>query len=82
MCRPYEIFDIENVTLPDDEHWKETQDHSKWAIGINKYWVCVGDINRQHGQLSRGGGTYCRYDKSLWTAFQSLVQSYNSTCPT
>ena len=75
------MLDIELLALPDGEGWKETQDHSKWAISQTSHWVCVGDINRQHGQLHRGGGTACTLDGGLWKAFSSIIVSVNKTCP-
>jgi hypothetical protein len=41
--------------MPDGKTWTTADDHSKWCIGQSTQWVCVGDINRQHGQFSRGG---------------------------
>jgi deoxyribonuclease-2 len=55
----YEAHNILNVNFK-GYAWKRTQDHSKW--GLVGQTVCIGDINRQSGQLKRGGGTFCRTD--------------------
>ena len=30
-----------------EESWKRAQDHAKWAVTVNKRWICIGDINRE-----------------------------------
>jgi deoxyribonuclease-2 len=58
----YEAHDVVNLNFSGIK-WKRTNDHSKWAvIGDN---MCIGDINRQHGQLARGGGTFCAEDREF-----------------
>jgi len=79
-CRPYSVMDIKHVRLPDGVDWKDSQDHAKWAITQNKTITCVGDINRQHGQFKRGGGTYCINDAKVYNAFKTLITEYNHTC--
>jgi hypothetical protein len=45
--------------------FKETQDHSKWAIADAssgsppRPFVCIGGINRMTSQFTRGGSTFC-----------------------
>jgi len=80
VCHPYKVFDVQNVSLPDGDSWRITQDHSKWAITMSKHWACVGDINRQAGQEKRGGGTYCTSDTKLWNAFSAVIAEVNTTC--
>jgi deoxyribonuclease-2 len=59
--------------------WLETQDHSKWAITQGStHAVCIGDINRQNGQLKRGGGTVCQQNTALWKAFSAAVDTKDS----
>lgn len=58
--------------------WKTTKDHSKWAVAGS--WVCVGDINRQNGQLKRGGGTYCRQDSSFAQLMENVITELEA-CP-
>ncbi|KAH8313868.1 hypothetical protein KR067_013074 [Drosophila pandora] len=70
-------------------NFKTTQDHSKWAVsrptGILIYrwrvgggdWICVGDINRQRGQLNRGGGTVCHKSASVSNLYRQMVANWD-----
>ncbi|KAH0795669.1 Deoxyribonuclease II family protein [Histomonas meleagridis] len=57
--------------------WKRSKDHSKWGvIGSN---VCIGDINRQESQKSRGGGAFCINDIQFSNEIHLLIDDYE-TC--
>jgi len=86
------VENILNIELADGTAWKETQDHSKWAVSLpesqNSLWAkgtqvgCIGDMNRQNGQRHRGGGTLCLEGADLWTALSDIVvakEECNST---
>ena len=30
-----------------DESWNKSEDHAKWAVTVDKRWICIGDINRE-----------------------------------
>ena len=64
------ITNIEKLTI-----CNETHDHSKWAISKNKgEWVFIGDLNRMHSQMSRGGGgILIKNNKQLWKLFYGLI---------
>jgi deoxyribonuclease-2 len=51
--------------------WKRTQDHSVWALVAQT--VCLGDVNRQNGQLSRGGGTFCLTDVPFSADIKNVI---------
>eukprot|EP01137_Pigoraptor_chileana_P025645 Opistho-2@95417 len=55
--------------------WTETRDHSKWAISLSpsKGIVCIGDINKQKSQFSRGGGTLCVTSCAVYNQFRALI---------
>jgi len=55
---PYGVYNIELINFEDGIEFKETKDHSKWAITTTSApnTVCVGDINRMESQRKRGGG--------------------------
>jgi len=29
------------------EFWRREEDHAKWAVTVDKRWICIGDINRE-----------------------------------
>jgi len=64
-CGLYPVYDAKNLSFMEQFVWKETQDHSKWAVGVPGGWVCPGDINRMTSQYGRGGSAYCFQNKSL-----------------
>ena len=78
-------MNIRRVAIEDDEYgnvnWKETQDHSKWAVSTSKSdqkIACIGDINRQMSQNRRPGGTVCIENEILWTAFTKAIVEHDS----
>ena len=76
----YDTLDIKNLDFVIGDRiysWKETQDHSKWAITANRDVVCMGDINRMTTQYSRGGGTACFSDKILHSIFKKATTKTN-----
>merc|ERR1711924_180479 len=78
FCTPDYDYDVQNVSMvsmPDGVSWKETQDHSKWGVtdSSSKRTACVGDINRQYSQESRGGGAVCYDNSDHWSSFNSIV---------
>ena len=68
------VYNIDEMELL-DQHYKESQDHSKWAVTEDGH-VCVGGINRMTSQYSRGGGSVCFKAGSLWKQIWSGIQSY------
>lgn len=39
--------------------YKNTQDHSKWAVTEKDKGLCIGDLNRTDSQLNRSGAMLC-----------------------
>lgn len=78
----WDVQDISLVEMQDGETWKETMDHSKWAVSVDGKTsiVCVGGVNRQYSQSKRGGGTMCYTAKSTWKAFNSIVANITDPC--
>lgn len=78
----YDSVNIRRVSVGAGREFKETQDHSKWGVslGHKKHVVCIGDINRQQHQNLRGGGTVCKEDRDMWTAFRGLIVEADK-CP-
>ena len=86
-CKPkhkYQVVDVLTMAVTDlegqQQTWKETQDHAKWAITTDgSNMLCIADINRMTTQRNRGGGAVCFYHKGLSGALHSSVASAN-TC--
>jgi deoxyribonuclease-2 len=71
----YSVKNVQMLQFPNLPAFKETQDHSKWAISVdeNVNVTCVGGINQMTSQNTRGGGTVCLQNNALWNSFSSLV---------
>ena len=74
-------FIVENINEMDfteleDDDFRTTFDHAKWAISLDKKrpWVCVGDINRMTTQEHRAGGTACFWSYTVWKTFKKSVK--------
>ena len=74
----YDTLDIKYLNFGNNNSWSETQDHSKWAITVNKYVICMGDINRMTTQYLRGGGTACFTDEILHSILKKATIETNS----
>jgi deoxyribonuclease-2 len=70
---------IKNIKWDDKINYTTSQDHSKYAISMNKNnpWVHIGDINRMESQYRRGGGGIIIKDKNLWNCFNKIIVDYN-----
>ncbi len=79
----YTVENAETVHPPSVPSFKYTKDHSKVVLsstpGVNT--VCLGDINRDDTQKSRGGGTLCIRDTDMWHAFYTVFGAHRSRCP-
>uniref|UniRef100_A0ACB8EMA2 Uncharacterized protein n=1 Tax=Sphaerodactylus townsendi TaxID=933632 RepID=A0ACB8EMA2_9SAUR len=76
---PYHVYNVETVAFQEPGPTFSTMvDHSKWCVTTESEpgWACVGDMNRNHAEEWRGGGTLCCQDPAVWKAFYSLVQKY------
>mmetsp|Transcript_149414 Transcript_149414/g.461245 ORF Transcript_149414/g.461245 Transcript_149414/m.461245 type:complete len:343 (-) Transcript_149414:227-1255(-) len=71
----YSVLNSNAVSI-DGAKWSDKSDHSKWAVAERGSVFCVGDINRQSGQFSRGGGTICLRDARLGKQMRSAITSY------
>lgn len=57
----------------------ETQDHSKWAISYKEdhQLVCLGDLNHQASQATRGGSFLCIQDSQIYSQFASMILEHD-----
>ncbi|KAM4568648.1 deoxyribonuclease-2-alpha isoform 2-T2 [Fundulus diaphanus] len=79
----WKVLDITLINPGQTFTFKNTQDHSKWAVspraarggsrGGGGGWVCVGDINRNEAEERRGGGTVCLQDPVVWKAYRNAA---------
>ena len=76
-CGIYAVLDAKLLNFSTGG-WKESQDHSKWAIGLGSAWICAGDINRMFSQYGRGGSAFCYEDGALATVLNDAVVSTDS----
>ncbi|KAI9590699.1 plancitoxin-1 [Glossina fuscipes] len=87
------VYNIQEIKGdPRSLAFRSSQDHSKWAVsqstgfklfhwrvgGTSPNWICVGDINRQQGQLNRGGGQLCQKNKIISRLYSSLINDFES----
>lgn len=73
----YSIYNAAHVKFGQDT-WDRNDDHSKWAVGVDSAWWCIGGINRQYSQNLRGGGTACSsHYPSLQQVFYASVVDVN-----
>lgn len=64
------VVEIKNIQWKNISY-KESQDHSKWAISDTYYWI--GDLNRMTSQYKRGGGGFLIKNKEISNAFRKLI---------
>ena len=69
------MLDVTQIGFPQPT-FSTTQDHSKWCVAPEGPWACVGDMNRNSGEMHRGGGTVCTQLPAFWKAFQPLVKAW------
>ena len=76
---PFIVENIDEMEFHElnDDDFKTTKDHSKWAISLDKKrpYVCIGDINRMETQRRRGGGTACFSSPTVWKTFKKSVKA-------
>ena len=76
-CGEYGVLDVQALAFP-GVSYKESQDHSKWAVGVTGAEVCVADINRMTTQYKRGGGAICWNNTVLSAALRGAVVKTDS----
>uniref|UniRef100_A0A3P9A0W3 Deoxyribonuclease-2-alpha n=1 Tax=Esox lucius TaxID=8010 RepID=A0A3P9A0W3_ESOLU len=76
----WKVLNIKVISLGDRVTFGVAKDHSKWAVSTTgggldgaAGWVCVGDINRDEAEESRGGGTVCLQDAAVWKAYRTAA---------
>ena len=77
------VKNARNVRWTDDEHYQTSQDHSKYAVSMDreKPWVLFGDLNHMESQARRGGGGMLICHPVLWRAMNILLIDYTEIVP-
>ncbi|XP_052720749.1 deoxyribonuclease-2-alpha-like isoform X2 [Crassostrea angulata] len=76
----FQVYNIQMIRFPNGD-FKETKDHSKWAVSRTGSWICIGDINRQSTQFHRGGGTMCMSDPHVWKEYTNIIRDIETCGP-
>ncbi|XP_039591315.1 deoxyribonuclease-2-alpha-like [Polypterus senegalus] len=80
----HNVYNIITVNLPKVTPFKTTFDHSKWCVTKGASgrdpWTCIADLNREKGQMLRGGGAVCTSDPVVWKTFRKMVGEFEK-CP-
>ena len=67
------VYDNDKINYRDEIIYKESQDHSKWAVALNTPYYFVGDLNRMTSQFKRGGGGILCSHPFIANELQKLV---------
>ncbi|XP_066127955.1 deoxyribonuclease-2-alpha [Saccopteryx bilineata] len=76
--RAQQVLDVTQIAFPGPAGptFNTTEDHSKWCVAPEGPWACVGDMNRNKAEESRGGSILCAQLSALWKAFKPLVKAW------
>jgi hypothetical protein len=66
------IKDVTSVSILGTTY-KESQDHAKWAVAAQYFWM--GDLNRMITQAKRGGGGLLDMHKGTIEAFRAIIHA-------
>ncbi|XP_006792126.2 deoxyribonuclease-2-beta [Neolamprologus brichardi] len=71
-------MNIKKIQLPRSILFYSYDDHSKWCVSrlYEDQVTCLGDLNREMGQLWRGGGLICSSNPLIYKAFRQVVDWY------
>lgn len=71
-------MNIKKIQLPRSILFYSHYDHSKWCVSrlYEDQVTCLGDLNREMGQLWRGGGLICSSNPLIYKAFRQVVDWY------
>lgn len=77
---PFHVMNIKRINLPGPVVFDSYNDHAKWCVSWeNKaQWTCLGDLNRESGQIWRGGGLICTQNPAIYKAFHKSVDWFRN----
>uniref|UniRef100_A0A3Q0S5Y7 deoxyribonuclease II n=1 Tax=Amphilophus citrinellus TaxID=61819 RepID=A0A3Q0S5Y7_AMPCI len=75
---PKHTMNIKRIQFPRSVLFHSHNDHSKWCVSrlYEDQVTCLGDLNRERGQLWRGGGLICSFNPLIYKAFREVVDWY------
>ena len=79
ICDQLNVINIEEYNILGNRY-KNSQDHSKWAVTEQDVALCIGDLNRTDSQLKRSGGIMCLKSKLLSKLTKQFIYS-SGDCP-
>ncbi len=77
VCSKYSTINSITYSI-DGMVFKNTQDHSKWAVSNTV--VCIGDLNRTNSQLKRSGTAICLKDHNIAEPMIQIITGAPNNC--
>ena len=75
ICEKYQIRNILKLNFLGKFMFKETYEHSKWAVSAKKNIACFGDLNHSVSQSKRGGNIVCFNNKNVADFLKNAIIS-------
>ena len=71
------VNDIQELNFGSGFEYKESSDHSKWAVTADGSVFCSADINRMTTQYARGGGAMCMKNAQFATQMKNAITAHD-----
>lgn len=71
------VYDIQELNFGSGFEYKESSDHSKWAVTADGSVFCSADINRMTTQYVRGGGAICMENAKFATQMKNAITGHD-----
>jgi deoxyribonuclease-2 len=71
------VYDIQELNFGSGFEYKESSDHSKWAVTGDGSVFCSADINRMTTQYARGGGAICMKNAQFATQMKNAITAHD-----
>ena len=71
------VNDIQELNFGSGFEYKESSDHSKWAVIADGSVFCSADINRMTTQYARGGGAICMKNAKFATQMKNAITGHD-----
>lgn len=74
----HQVLNVNNLNF-NGFIYENTNEHSKWGVGIKNDFCCFGDLNRTESQKKRGGNVICLHNAKLADIMRKAITS-SDTC--